>query len=210
MPSVTRRTQGSRKERRATIERQLLQATERLMGEGLAFTEISVDRLATEAGISRATFYVYFEDKGQLLRQLAQQVFDELADAARVWWQVARGQNVVDLRAAMTGIIATYRKHQPLLTAIIEMAAYDADVAATYRVLLDGIIDAVRETIEQGQASGAIRPLPSVEMASALTWMVERACHQMLPDAPPGTDARLADALTEATWGALYLRSAGC
>ena len=65
MASVTRNAQPSRADRRASLERQLLTATERLMQEeGQAFTELSGDRLVTEAGISRATFYVYFEDKG--------------------------------------------------------------------------------------------------------------------------------------------------
>ena len=53
------------------MERRLLDATERLMRDGASFTELSVDRLSTEAGISRASFYIYFEDKGQLLRRLA-------------------------------------------------------------------------------------------------------------------------------------------
>ena len=64
MPSVTRKPQAKRQERREQIERRLLDATERLMADGASFTELSVDRLATEAGISRASFYIYFEDKG--------------------------------------------------------------------------------------------------------------------------------------------------
>lgn len=86
MASVTRKPQANRQERRGQIERLLLDATERLMADGASFTELSVDRLATEAGISRASFYVYFEDKGDLLRRLASQVFEDLADAAERWW----------------------------------------------------------------------------------------------------------------------------
>jgi AcrR family transcriptional regulator len=59
MASVTRKPQANRQERREQIERLLLDATERLMADGASFTELSVDRLATEAGISRASFYVY-------------------------------------------------------------------------------------------------------------------------------------------------------
>jgi len=73
VPSVTRKPQAKRQERREEIERQLLDATERLMAAGASFTELSVDRLATEAGISRASFYIYFEDKGYLLRRLTGQ-----------------------------------------------------------------------------------------------------------------------------------------
>ena len=83
MPSITRKPQANRQERRDQIERRLLDATERLMNDGASFTELSVDRLATEAGISRASFYIYFEDKGYLLRRLATQVFDDLIRAAQ-------------------------------------------------------------------------------------------------------------------------------
>lgn len=62
------------------------------MSAGTSFTELSVDRLTTEAGMSRASFYIYFEDKGHLLRQLAGQVFGDLAsgpNAGGRWQGVA-------------------------------------------------------------------------------------------------------------------------
>src|SRR5271163_1010147 len=107
MPSVTRKPQANREQRREQLERRLLDATERLMSEGASFTEISVDRLSTEAGISRASFYIYFEDKGHLLRRLAGQVFGDLATGAERWWSVAWRHNPADVRAAMAGIIET-------------------------------------------------------------------------------------------------------
>src|SRR4051794_34010288 len=68
MPSVTRKSQSSRAERRDNIRRRLLAVLENLLDKGENFTEVSVERLVSEAGISRSTFYVYFEDKGDLLR----------------------------------------------------------------------------------------------------------------------------------------------
>ncbi|RAU96772.1 TetR/AcrR family transcriptional regulator [Mycolicibacter senuensis] len=206
MASVTRKPPTSRQQRREEIERRLLDATERLMGDGTSFTELSVDRLATEAGMSRASFYIYFEDKGHLLRRLAGQVFGDLASGAERWWQVAARRDPDDVHAAMNAIIASYRRHQPLLIALSEMAGYDPLVAATYRELLTGISGRVARVIEDGQADGSIRrALPVAATASALTWMVERACQQNLPAQDSDYDAELSAALTEIVWGALYL-----
>lgn len=206
--SVTRKPPTSRQERRGEIERRLLDATERLMGEGASFTELSVDRLATEAEMSRASFYIYFEDKGHLLRQLAGQVFGDLAAGAEHWWSMAWRHDPGDVRAAMAAIIASYRRHQPLLIALSEMAGYDPLVAATYRQLLTGISDRATQVIEDGQADGSIRRgLPAATTASALTWMVERTCQQNLPTRDADYDTELAIALTEIIWGALYLET---
>lgn len=209
MPSVTRKPQARREQRREQLERRLLDATERLMRDGASFTELSVDRLATEAGISRASFYIYFEDKGQLLRCLASQVFADLAAGAERWWGVARRHDPDDVRAAMAGVVESYRRHQPVLIALGEMAAYDPPTADAYRDLLAGISQRLTRVIEDGQADGSIRPeLSATTAASALTWMVERACQQNLPAKPRDYDAELASTLAEIVWGALYLNAA--
>ncbi|MGE2817707.1 TetR/AcrR family transcriptional regulator [Mycobacterium heidelbergense] len=211
MPSVTRKPQArrehTRQQRREQIERRLLDATERLMRDGASFTELSVDRLATAASMSRASFYIYFEDKGHLLRRLAGQVFADLAEGAERWWSVAGRHDPDDVRAGMAAIIESYRRHQPVLVALNEMAAYDPLVGATYRNLLTAITGRLARVIEDGQADGSIRrELSAATAASALTWMVERACQQNLPNAPASYDAELAATLTEIIWGALYLK----
>ena len=209
MASVTRNAQPSRADRRAELERRLLFATERLMEEeGLAFTELSVDRLATEAGISRATFYVYFEDKGHLLRLLARQVMDEISGAARQWWQVTDRRDPNDLRAAIRSIVQTYRKHSALMAAVVETASYDPAVAAEFDALIGEIRDATTQVIEWGQKSGAVRPLPTNQVASALTWMVERVCHQMVRSTPADDDELIVEALTQVIWNSIYLEPA--
>src|SRR5271168_5385029 len=209
MPSVTRKPQANREQRRELLERRLLDATERLMRDGASFTELSVDRLATEAGMSRASFYVYFEDKGHLLRRLAGQVFSELATSAERWWRAAWQHNPDDLRAALAGVVEIYRRHQAVLAGLNEMAAYDPATAQTYRDLLTTVTQRLVRVIEDGQADGSIRrELPAATTASALTWMVERVCQQNLPEEPPGYDAELVATLAEIIWGTLYLKTA--
>jgi hypothetical protein len=114
-----------------------------------------------------------------------------------------------DVLAAMAGIIESYRRHQSVLVALNEMAGYDPATAQTYRELLTAISQRMTRVIEDGQADGSIRPeLRAATTASALTWMVERACHQNLPVKPREYDAELAETLAQIAWGALYLKPA--
>ena len=208
MVATTRKPQSSRQQRRAEIEQQLLEATERLMGDGFAFTELSVDRLATAAGISRATFYIYFEDKRQLLLQLTRQVFTELAEAAALWWDVSERRDPDDARRSIRQLIAVYRNHQAVITAVNELASYDSVVAENYKAMADGISEEGKAALERAIAEGGVAPVRTWETACALTWMVERMCHQVVRYSPPEADDAIAEALTEIAWRTWYLESA--
>jgi AcrR family transcriptional regulator len=200
--------QTRREQRRAQLEHQLLEAAENLTRDGTSFTELTVDQLAGGAGIVRATFYKYFEDKGHLLRQLARQVFGELSQDAEHWWQSAERRDPHDLQAAVGRIIASYRRHQVVIGALNEMAAYDPLVATTYRDLMVAISARLADVIRRGQADGTIRTQISPQAtASCLTWMVERACHQNLPNEEPPSDDELGESLTQIIWAALYLEA---
>ena len=86
MPSVTRKSRSNRAQRRESVQAELLGAVERLLERGESYTELSVERLVAEAGVSRSTFYVYFEDKGHLLRELTDEVLEQMLSSTRAWW----------------------------------------------------------------------------------------------------------------------------
>lgn len=154
-------------ERRIALERRLLAATEKSMVEGNGtFAELSVDRLATAAGTSRAPFYIYFEDKGHLLRRLAEQVLADVADAARNWWQAAERNNPEDLRVAMKAILATYRQHQLILSAVVEAASYDEGVAEVFNGLTASVTPPARSSSENRPTTQSGRCQPPRSPAS--------------------------------------------
>lgn len=208
MVATSRKPQSNRQQRRAEIAQQLLEATERLMAEGLSFTELSVDRLATDAGISRATFYIYFEDKRQLLMELTRQVTAELGEAAALWFDVAEQPNPEIARRSVRQIIAVYRQHQAVLTAMAELASYDPVVAETHRAIVYGVSEQAKVALDRAVAAGATGPAYSWETSCALTWMIERTCHQMVRNSLPEADDAIAEALTEIVWRTWYLESA--
>jgi AcrR family transcriptional regulator len=205
--ATPRKSQSNRQQRRAEIEQQLLDATERLMAEGLSFTELSVERLASEAGISRATFYIYFEDKRQLLMELTRHVTAELGEAAALWFDVAEQRDYEVARRSVRQIIAVYRRHEAVLTAMFELASYDPVVAEAHRAIVFGMSEQAKAALDRAAAAGAAGPVHSWETSCALTWMIERTCHQTVRNSPPEADDAIAEALTEIVWRTWYLET---
>ena len=164
-------TLGRQSEKRAAIEAAVLRATEELLGEGLSFAELGIERIATRAGISRTAFYFYFRDKRELLVRLTEDVNNELLAAAETWWS-----GDADLRTALGRIHVLYREHGALLRAVVEVSTYDAEIAGFWRNLVGRFVDATRDTIR--------RERPDLESADAiafsLCWMVERSFYQEL------------------------------
>jgi AcrR family transcriptional regulator len=205
MPSITRNTQSTRARRREEIRDRLRTAAEELMSGEESYTELSVERIVKEAGISRATFYVYFEDKGDLLRALAEDFIERLLVAAASWWQLPAEATKADLRTAMRAIFDAYIPHKVVMAAVVEVASYDAGLRTLFGDLLEGTITKVAEHIDSGQKDGfVVADLDPQRTAAWLTWMAERGLYQLVATATPAASERLLDALTDITWNTLY------
>ena len=205
MPSVTRKTTSSRAERRDEIRRRLIEAAEEVLQDGESFTEISVERLVTEAGISRSTFYVYFEDKGDLLRAWVAEVTEQLDNAVESWWNLSPDATRADLREALSHLVHTYVPHTTLMAALYDAAAYDPSVRDTVDAMMGRNIAGLRRHIAEGQRAGTIDPdlLPE-ETSAWLMWMAERGLHQVVRQASEAEIERLIDAYTAIIWHTLY------
>jgi AcrR family transcriptional regulator len=202
---VTRKTQAGRAERRDQIKTRLLAAVEQLLADGQNFTELSVERLVGVAGVSRSTFYVYFEDKGELIRAWLTEIISELEVAARGWWSLSGDATWDDLRAALNRVVLVYRPHTTLMAAAFDAAAYDPAVREQVEEMMQRNIAGLRKHIRTGQAHGTVdATLPAAQTAAWLTWMAERGLHQLVRDAPDEELAVLVDAYTSIVWNTLY------
>jgi AcrR family transcriptional regulator len=205
MPSVTRRAQSTRSQRRQELRTRLLAAVEQQLAEGQNFTELSVERLAGEAGVSRSTFYVYFEDKSDLLRAWLDGIVDEVSEAARAWWALPAGAGKADVHRALDGIVRTYRPHTRLMSAVLGVSTYDSGVRDDFDRFIRGNIAGLRRHIVAGQRAGSIDPvLRPEETAAWLTWMAERGLHLMVSAADDDGLVRLIDSYTDIIWNTLY------
>ncbi len=192
--TLSRRPEAPTEKRQAT-EAAVLTAIEELLGEGAPYAALSVERIATRAGISRTAFYFYFADKRELLMRLATELSDELYGEADVWWSGA-GDGSQQLTAAVGKIATLYRAHSPLVCAIVEVSAYDEVVGPFWRALVGRFVEAsaqrIESEIEAGRADAELVPHA---IAFSLVWMTERALYQMLVQEDPVCDEELVRAL---------------
>jgi AcrR family transcriptional regulator len=204
-PRRTKPLQPPREERRALLARYFVEAVEPMLEAGEAYSDISVERLITSVEISRSTFYVYFDDKGDLLRAMAEDVTRDLAEAGAEWFGLSPTASKADLRDALRPLFDTYRRHQTLLGAITEAASYDARVREQHLALIEVAVTGLRDHIKGQQKAGTAAPeLDAQRTARWLVWMLERGLHQLVAPATPAEVRRLLDSMTEFCWRALY------
>jgi TetR/AcrR family transcriptional regulator, ethionamide resistance regulator len=205
MPSMTRRTKTARADRREEILTKIHDAIATLTAGGESFTEVSVERIVAQAGIARSTFYVYFADKGELLRALGSDVLPRLYDGARGWFEKGEDATRDDIARAMRALIDAFLDEQVIMTALAETAVYDPEVREMYEASVADFIASVRKLIQRGQRSRRFRDMRAVEVAAAISWMIERTTLVLTPGARPRELDQIAAGLADVIWGAIYL-----
>ena len=204
MRSVTRRSRSASPEDTSRTVEQVVYAFERLLASGESFTTLSVDQLAKEAGIARATFYLHFRNKGELVCYVIKEVEKQVRAAAKN--SLARFEHISreDFLEFMRNGVDVFSHYRAAIRAMVETSAYDQNVAQAYASFMHNLITDTRRIIVKLQANGSAHPDVSEEIADIVTWATERSCAQMLKD--DDTEERrqkLAEMLTHVVWSAI-------
>lgn len=203
MASVTRRARTDA-DSAGTMEERLQQALERLLSRGLTITAISVDALAREAGIARATFYLHFRDKGELVARLIARVADEVVGAGGLWFVHAEDARFEDLRAAMARFFNAYLQHHAILAAAAETAPYDTQVATLHTRMIERFVGESRQAVQRIADSGrAHLALPSM-VAEVLSWSVNHTYVQYGQGLDDAQREAFIDTWTHVVWHAIF------
>jgi AcrR family transcriptional regulator len=198
--ATSRRSRDRRREETLAV---VVGALEHLILAGERFTDISVERLARAANMSRTRFYRYFHDKNELLSEWLVWRHDALAENAQRIWDLGRHATPAALREIEGTVHEAYRPQVALMTAVYDAAASDPELRAQVDTIMSARMHRLQQHIELGQAEGWIDPtlLPG-ETASWLVWMSEWGNHQIAlglagSDAPAGS-------LADVFWRVLY------
>jgi AcrR family transcriptional regulator len=204
--SLPNRAEGPRRAaRREEIRRRVLRAVEDQLRDGVRYSEIPLQRLAGEAGLSRSRFYVYFEDKGDLLRALTEDVIEELFNATLPWWSLPATAGEDDLRRVTERVFEIFVPHRELLAAAVQEAAHDS---VTREVFSSGLADAMARygaTLAEAQREGRADPTLDPDRTTALlSWMTECGLYQLVARSGGEDTEQLLAALTGIVWNTLY------
>jgi len=181
---------------------------QRLLESGESYSQISVERLAAEAGMSRTRFYMYFEDMAELLYSAYVRVIAEGKTIVAKWWE-DDGAIARDRMRRILGELIRYRaKHIMVAKAVRACVATDAIARGSVDAVKWESVAELQASIEAGQRAGSIdAELNPVVIAGWLGWMLERAVDQLVEDSRPAHLRKVADSLTAIIWNTLYAPS---
>lgn len=184
------------------LRAQILVATERLLSER-RLEEITVLDISEQAGVSRASFYIYFESKYAPLAALATKVTDEIYEGS--WAPFFAGRESPTLEhytEHWLQTLAVWDTHQAVL--VSAAAAWRADPGAIdgWRALWARYVEDNRRFIERARERGdAPEGLDARALAASLTWMSENALYLAFTGAAPELgDRRLLAVTQSAIW----------
>ena len=205
MPSVTRRLAAGA-QRRADIDAKILETTERLLADGASFTELSMQRLATEAGVARSTFYLHFRDKTALLLRLIENLTDGAFDLVAAAPPVDGRDGFVE---AMVRDIAYYRQRRHLLAAVLEVTAYDATAREVWSGKLQRFVDLGEQWLRVEQQAGrTARDMDVATAARVIVWGGFQALANQVLTGAPDQDETVAREIALLEWYGVFRRPA--
>jgi TetR/AcrR family fatty acid metabolism transcriptional regulator len=135
---------------------QILDTARRLFGER-GTTEVSMDEIATEAGVARSTVYVYFANRDELLRACLNGMHNQLLDdIAETWEQNAEPPH--RLRRLIEGMLERIDDDSAFfrLALVTQGSMNQSGEAVGNELALIGLNIArlIRDLYVDGQASG--------------------------------------------------------
>ncbi|HTK63247.1 MAG TPA: TetR/AcrR family transcriptional regulator [Pseudonocardia sp.] len=197
---------GGRRERsRQALVSKLMAAVEALLSDGASYTDLSVDEILARTDVPRSTFYYHFRDKGELLIAVSADATAQIVAVSEGLYRDGLHRSRRDFTAAVQETARAWLAHEPLMSALAEMAAYNPAVKEQFLAGWQAARQRVADHIVAGQAAGFVRPdLHPDHVAGWLTWMAERGIAMLAWPASGDRVHEVVDGLATAVWHTLY------
>jgi TetR/AcrR family transcriptional regulator, ethionamide resistance regulator len=192
MPSAKRTQPARRRRRPEEAEREILDAARALLAERPAH-EVTVGAIMAATTLSRKSFYVYFDDRYDLLRRLVEPLG---AERDAIVERLFRDGPDAGGRAALLALAGLYARHGRLLRALAEASSRDAEAARAWRGFIEPVVeghaDWIRAEAEAGRVTG-IDPEPTARalIGMNLQYFFDRLADESSPDLEATADTLL-------------------
>lgn len=187
-------------------EQAILETAELLLAEK-SIHELGVDELAKGAGISRPSFYFYFESKFAVLQALIGQVVRETYDQAARWLREDDEDPGLAIRRSIEAVAAQWSLRGPILRAAVETWGSVPEMGRFWSGVTAGFVEAAAAKVERERRAGRAPagPPDAKSLATALIWMNERCFYTASIGAVPSLgEGELVETLTSVWLRAVY------
>jgi AcrR family transcriptional regulator len=131
----------------------------------------TVDDIIREAGVSRGTFYLYFQNKRDIFEALIKRVIDELYERA------APTHTDLDIFSRLElgnrAFLDVWERHGDLMRNMLQLAAIDPHFTAINTALRRRFIERTRHAIASHREEGITHDIDPAIAANAMGSMVE-------------------------------------
>jgi AcrR family transcriptional regulator len=163
----------------------VLDATERLLAQR-PFSELSVNDVIDEAGISRTSFYAHFDSRTAVIAECLRRVMGQIAVAVDPFLAESEADPEAAIRANIRRWVAVAREHGAVLRTVSEVWPHDERLRELWFSIMArftaGTARVIVKARDLGQAPAGADPEP---LSACLMWGYER----VLQVATAGGDA---------------------
>jgi AcrR family transcriptional regulator len=206
-PTLNRRARRMRQAPRRAGHRNeaaLLEEARQLVLSG-KFQETPIREIAEQAGISRQSFYFYYQSKEELLAQLV----TETILRAQAWREGFSDADWSDpaaaIRRIMTVSVNNWREQSAVLGAASEMAPRAPVILEHWREVGENSADFLADKLCVVTTNDDLRDRDAAwNMLMVMMWMLERNCYMHMVHGSDESDAALAERLSM-----IYIRTFG-
>ena len=161
----------ARRVKEAEVRRDELLAVATRLFVDRGYERTSIERIATEAGVAKGTFYLYFESKQDMLTQIVERYGDDLLQQLAVELAHEEGDAVAKLRRFFA-FSAQFEASRGEMTLEIGRALYRVENLALRVGILDSAfthsLPILTDVIQQGMDQGAFTVSDAAATASIL------------------------------------------
>jgi AcrR family transcriptional regulator len=185
---------GLREQKKAAIRQDILRAGRQVFAEK-GFEAASVSDIIRKTDLSRATFYLHFQNKEQIFAELTNKLFRRMfvdLGRARQTGEKA-GQDFRDVLTELSySVFATFEKQEELIRIFMRSGGHvDPKFDAQLQKYLDMVIHAIQDLVQQYNDKGVIETPDSKLMAWVIYGSLRELWHQLRERAnAPEVDVR--------------------